>query len=151
MTASTTHHSGAAFRAADVFADAIRSMPEWEEWESARAAVRADASFQELSARHRTLLEQARRASATGRAVPGATIANLLRALEPCVVTFGPDAVSGHADQLAAAQRHRSQRHPHPASDAEVSTTLGSPEHFHRAVPTWPNAAATVETALWAE
>lgn len=26
MTASTTHHSGAAFRAADVFANAIRSM-----------------------------------------------------------------------------------------------------------------------------
>jgi len=69
---ATAQHSGAAFRAAEAFADAIRSMPEWEEWESARAAVRTDPSFQALSARHRTFLEQARRASTAGRAVPGA-------------------------------------------------------------------------------
>jgi hypothetical protein len=72
MTMSTTQHRGAAFRAAEAFVDAIRSMPEWEEWESARAAVRTDPSFQALSARHRTFLEQARRASAAGRPVPGA-------------------------------------------------------------------------------
>ena len=39
---------------------------------AARAAVRTDPSFQALSAGHRTLLDETRRASASGRAVPGA-------------------------------------------------------------------------------
>lgn len=63
MTVPTTHHSGTAFRAAEAFAEAIRTMPEWEEWESARAEARTHPELQRLSARRRTLLDQAHGAS----------------------------------------------------------------------------------------
>lgn len=63
MTASTFHHAGAAFQAAETFAEAIRTMPEWEEWDSARAAARTDPELQRLLARRRDLLNQAFRAS----------------------------------------------------------------------------------------
>lgn len=56
MTVETTLQSGAAFRAAEQLAEAIRTMPEWEEWESARAAVRTDAGFQSLAAQHRDMV-----------------------------------------------------------------------------------------------
>ena len=58
---STPAHNGVAFRAAEMLADAIRSAPEWEEWEGARAAARTDAGFQALTAHHRALVARLRR------------------------------------------------------------------------------------------
>lgn len=63
MTASTTHHASAAFQAAETFAEAIRTMPECEEWDSARAAARTDPGLQRLLAARRDLLNQTYRAS----------------------------------------------------------------------------------------
>lgn len=63
MTASTIHHACAAFQAAETFAEAIRTMPEWEEWDSARAAARTDPGLQRLLAARRDLLNQTYRAS----------------------------------------------------------------------------------------
>jgi LmbE family N-acetylglucosaminyl deacetylase len=52
--------------------------------------------------------------------------------------------------KLAAVRCHRSQRHLQPG-EAHVAAVLKSPEHFHRAVPAWPQGAATVESRLWPE
>ncbi|MCL4812418.1 MAG: YlbF family regulator [Vicinamibacteraceae bacterium] len=59
MSVETTVQTGAAYRVAEQLADAIRNMPEWEEWESARAAARTDESFQALAGRHRAIIEGA--------------------------------------------------------------------------------------------
>lgn len=71
MPVATTQHSGAAFRAAEAFAEAIHSTPEWEEWESARSEVRTDIGFQALAAKHRALAENVRRATGAGHGVTG--------------------------------------------------------------------------------
>jgi len=63
MTVSTMSDKGAAVRAAEAFAEAIHGTPEWEEWESARAAARADTELQRLVAHRRALLNQPSRAS----------------------------------------------------------------------------------------
>jgi cell fate (sporulation/competence/biofilm development) regulator YlbF (YheA/YmcA/DUF963 family) len=66
MTAATRAHDGVAFRATEALAEAIRCSPEWEEWEGARAAARADASFQLLTTQHHAVLDQARREERKG-------------------------------------------------------------------------------------
>jgi hypothetical protein len=63
MTVSTASHTGAAFRAAAAFAEAIHGTPEWEEWERARAAAKADTELQRLVAHRRELLDQTYRVS----------------------------------------------------------------------------------------
>ncbi len=55
MATESMEYSGPAFRAVSAFAEAIRSTPEWEEWEAARAAARADQSLRQLANRHREL------------------------------------------------------------------------------------------------
>lgn len=61
MTTDRIEYSGAAFRAASSFADAIRTTPEWEEWEAARAAAKSDASLQQLVNHYRELAARANR------------------------------------------------------------------------------------------
>ncbi len=61
METESIEHTGAAFKAASTFADAIRTTPEWEEWEAARASAKSDESLQQLANRHRELAAQANR------------------------------------------------------------------------------------------
>jgi LmbE family N-acetylglucosaminyl deacetylase len=69
----------------------------------------------------------------------------------PPPLTTAIDIAAVGRRKLAAARCHRSQGHLYPAGDAEAEAMLTSPEHFHRAVPAWPDRATAMETALWAD
>jgi hypothetical protein len=65
----------------------------------------------------------------------------------PPLTTVIDIAAVGHR-KLAAVRCHRSQRHLHPSSDAEIRAILTSPEHFHRAVPPWGSHDTTLEAGF---
>lgn len=68
---------GTVSQAADRLAEAFQHTPEWEEWESSRAAFDRDTEVRKLRARLQDLSARWQRARSTGRGLAGLEAAEL--------------------------------------------------------------------------
>ncbi len=77
MSKETRLAENAVFEAARALGSALQASPQWEEFQSARAAFDSDSELRTLIARHRQLSASWRIAKASGRGLMGEDAGNL--------------------------------------------------------------------------